>query len=459
MSTNKGFPSQKKPSNNLTPYDREETDTRSEFVTAQRTYSDKIAQDAAVSGLYRLHASPKVLEAGATYPLRELKITAHGAKKGDVVRFEVGSTNPGFEANIQTVPNANTIILAAELAVNSAVGDEVYLLRYITPRYTDDGAQAVLASQGPVQFVLDSVDTEVARDTAVSANSKPLPVIQLDAAGLPIDYATATLQTAQSVLLGAVTETAPATDTASSGLNGRLQRVAQRLTSLISLIPTSLGPKTSAASFSVTLASDQSTVPVSGPLTDTQLRATAVPISAAALPLPTGAATSALQTAEATLIGAVNETAPATDTASSGLNGRLQRVAQRITSLIALVPASLGAKTSAASFSVVLASDQAAVPTSAPVNTAGSIVNTALVGTTATAVTKPANAVGFILQAASSNSDNIRWCAGSTASTTVGMLAEPGRDSGYIPLSSNLSVCAVASTVANAFSIQWVLSA
>lgn len=42
-----------------------------------------------------------------------------------------------------------------------------------------------------------------------------------------------------------------------------------------------------------------------------------------------------------TKLGATNETAPATDTASSGLNGRLQRIAQRITSLIALVPAAL----------------------------------------------------------------------------------------------------------------------
>lgn len=41
------------------------------------------------------------------------------------------------------------------------------------------------------------------------------------------------------------------------------------------------------------------------------------------------------------LVGAVGETAPASDTASSGLNGRLQRIAQRITSLIALVPAAL----------------------------------------------------------------------------------------------------------------------
>lgn len=42
-------------------------------------------------------------------------------------------------------------------------------------------------------------------------------------------------------------------------------------------------------------------------------------------------------------IGALTESAPGTDTASSGLNGRLQRIAQRITSLIALLPTSLGA--------------------------------------------------------------------------------------------------------------------
>lgn len=35
-----------------------------------------------------------------------------------------------------------------------------------------------------------------------------------------------------------------------------------------------------------------------------------------------------------TVVGALTETAPATDTASSGLNGRLQRIAQRLTTLI-----------------------------------------------------------------------------------------------------------------------------
>jgi hypothetical protein len=101
---------------------------------------------------------------------------------------------------------------------------------------------------------------------------------------------------------GSITETAPATDTAASGLNGRLQRVAQRLTSLIGLLPTALGATTAANSLPVTLSTDGQFV---------------------------------------TATGSVTETAPATDTASSGLNGRLQRVAQRLTSLIALLPAAL----------------------------------------------------------------------------------------------------------------------
>ncbi len=44
-----------------------------------------------------------------------------------------------------------------------------------------------------------------------------------------------------NTLLGPVTETAPATDTASSGLNGRLQRIAQRLTTALTGIVLAAG--------------------------------------------------------------------------------------------------------------------------------------------------------------------------------------------------------------------------
>lgn len=66
---------------------------------------------------------------------------------------------------------------------------------------------------------------------------------------------------------------------------------------LLGKLPASLGGKTAAASFSVTTATDDP---------------------------------------ELTLIGSATEAAPATDTASSGLNGRLQRIAQRITTLLGI---------------------------------------------------------------------------------------------------------------------------
>lgn len=149
-----------------------------------------------------------------------------------------------------------------------------------------------------------------------------------------------------------------------------------------------LGQKNMAGSAPVVIASDQSTIPV----------------STASLPLPSGAATEATLATRATevtldavktaveildetvgtdgaetptqflavgggdghngylwhmdntgagrvdvtksdLIGAVTETAPATDTASSGLNGRLQRAAQNLTALTSASGIAIGALT------------------------------------------------------------------------------------------------------------------
>ena len=49
---------------------------------------------------------------------------------------------------------------------------------------------------------------------------------------------------------------------------------------------------------------DVGTVPVTGPLTDAQLRASAVPVSAASLPLPAGAATQATLATVASVVQA-----------------------------------------------------------------------------------------------------------------------------------------------------------
>lgn len=80
------------------------------------------------------------------------------------------------------------------------------------------------------------------------------------------------------------------------------------------------------------------------PLTDTELRATPVPVSASSLPLPSGAATAANQTTQ------ISE---------------LQDIEADIEAMSAKLPATLGQKTMANSLAVVIASDQSAVPVSA----------------------------------------------------------------------------------------------
>lgn len=199
-----------------------------------------------------------------------------------------------------------------------------------------DGLEASLSS-------LDGKAPALGQALAAASVPVVLPAAQITTLTPPAAITGFLTESDFDTKVGSLTETAPATDTASSGLNGRLQRIAQRLTSLIAQLPASLGQKAKAASLAVVLASDQDALAVTGPLTDAQLRASAVPTSVASLPLPSGAATAANQSTEQTRLGDLTETAPASDTASSGLNGRLQRIAQRLTSLIALLPTALGA--------------------------------------------------------------------------------------------------------------------
>lgn len=78
--------------------------------------------------------------------------------------------------------------------------------------------------------------TDPALVVAISPNSVNANGSTTDSASAPVAFSTE-----GKAQLGSLTETAPASDTASSGINGRLQRIAQRLTSLIGLLPTALG--------------------------------------------------------------------------------------------------------------------------------------------------------------------------------------------------------------------------
>ena len=153
-----------------------------------------------------------------------------------------------FDASAQTVSIDNFDPLVIEqvmLIVNQTDGIIIYNPFDPAKGGTVTGTDAVLTLEYDTTSMSDTDKLMIVMDDANHLNS--------------VQDVTAQQR------LGNVTETAPSTDTASSGLNGRLQRIAQHLTSYL---------------------------------------------------------------------GLTNETAPSTDTDPSGLNGRLQRIAQRLTSML-----------------------------------------------------------------------------------------------------------------------------
>ncbi|MGE0290284.1 MAG: hypothetical protein AB7P16_28715 [Bradyrhizobium sp.] len=75
-----------------------------------------------------------------------------------------------------------------------------------------------------------TIDVKDAAGATVAIEKPPTPGRAAAAASRPVAIATEDF-----AALGATNETAPASDTAASGLNGRLQRIAQRCTSLLAL--------------------------------------------------------------------------------------------------------------------------------------------------------------------------------------------------------------------------------
>ena len=105
---------------------------------------------------------------------------------------------------------------------------------------TGTGTADIRVATRTVTYSGDSADVQVVGIAAFAGSDDAKTVVDVAAGegaatgSLRVDLAT------DGTVIGIVTESAPATDTASSGLNGRLQRIAQRITSLIALLPTAL---------------------------------------------------------------------------------------------------------------------------------------------------------------------------------------------------------------------------
>lgn len=170
------------------------------------------------------------------------------------------------------------------------------------------------------------------------ASGKPLPVQIRDSTGVEVVPLTAT---AFAALLGAKTD---AKNTATDATSITFMQVWKQISASVQLWV--FGAGTAAASARVTLASDDPAVATLGATSGAKVVTDAtgtiqqylrglVVFLANALGAGTAATANRVVTAtDDTIHGALTETAPTTDIASSGLNGRLQRIAQRLTSLI-----------------------------------------------------------------------------------------------------------------------------
>lgn len=237
----------------------------------------------------------------------------------------------------------------------------------VTPVVATDDVGGVHYQRVKLDVGGDGVSTPV---TAAA----PLPVVQTGTPGLPTGAATETTQSAGNTLTGAVTEAAPASDTASSGLNGRLQRIAQRLTSLIAVF--TIGAGTEAAAVRVTLPTDGT-----GKVSAAQSGTWNVTNVSGTVSLPTGASTETTLAAQS-----------------------------------AKLPATLGQKAMAASMAVVLASDQSGVPTTAVGNATPTLTNVAGSVSSVTLLASNANRRGASLWNDSTSVCYVKF--GSTASAT-----------------------------------------
>lgn len=397
--------------------------------------------------------------------------TVPANNKGLPTQLMIMKDGVQYPVSKDTAVAANTLAVPVEIVgldgttINITAGD-------INVQLTDQGANADKTRIGDGTNTLGITATGEAKTHDADAITQ-LTAINAAQAG----RATSALQTTGNTSLGSIDGKLTGVSTAANQVTGNnsLSSIDGKITGLATTVkqdallarfPSSIGQKTSVDSLSVVLSSD-SAMAVTNALgakeakQDTQITnqgliKTAVDSVAAKLPSTigqkaaadslsvvfasgttlsasiSGGATEVKQDAEAVLIGGLTETAPTTDVASSGLNGRLQRIAQRLTSLIGLLPASLGAKTSAASLSVVLASDQAVLSSQAA-SVAGTVTSAKItVGTTAVRATVAGSAPSaarkkLMIKPALTNGGNIYLGASGVTTGTGLQIVGPDR--------------------------------
>jgi hypothetical protein len=266
-------------------------------------------------------------------------ISVAGGKTFQVIQVADSSGNIIDPAGGQIVIEGDVIV--SEVEISNDVGHPIPV----------NDAGGSLTVDGPL------TDAEL-RATALPV-SGPLTDAELRATALPVSAAALPLPTGaateakQDTLIGHVDGVEALLTTIDAGtgsIDGKLPALSGGKVPVVGpLTDTELRATALPVSGPLTDTELRATaLPVSGPLTDTELRATAVPVSAAALPLPTGAATEAKQDTGNTSLGNIDtdlgapaDAAASSDTGTFGLIALIKRGLQNWTTLLGRVPANL----------------------------------------------------------------------------------------------------------------------
>lgn len=432
------------------------------YITGQKVGSERVALDTINMSAYRVSAV-NTAAAGSTKQI--IVLTSHNAKVGDIISFLSGSQNE-FEVHVEQVVDANTIKLAKACSAD-LTGSTFDILRPKTNRVDSSGAVIATISSSPVQFTKNGSTVAVTEDTVTPSNNIPLPVkltgvtgdITITAQNLNIQSTHTganpdSLQIGDGTDLLAINASGEALVTASQSGTWNVTNISGTIS-----LPTGAATEATLSTLNgkipsnLTVTATRLLVDGSGvtqPVSGAFYQATQ-PVSAASLPLPTGAATEAtlsslntkmpaqgqaLMAASVPVVIASNQSAINTSAAQSGtwnitnISGTISlptgaATETTLAAMSAKLPASLGIKTAANSLSVAPASD-ALFKLSAQTASYASITN---LTNSAQTFTAPAGAFGFLIWADPVNdtSGYVRFACGSTATSSVGMPLEPGR--------------------------------
>lgn len=156
-----------------------------DYVSVQESPGKRGSLDTVIHGSFTV-SSGHAVEVGSVKRL--IKSTAHGAKKGWIMRPSDGLAK-GEEISILKIEDSNTFVISE--IFDLSIGDSFDICRMITPNYTETGDLNVVvtATNAPVQYLKDAVVTTVSEDTAVPTDSNTLPskmFIEVDGLTYPV---------------------------------------------------------------------------------------------------------------------------------------------------------------------------------------------------------------------------------------------------------------------------------